>query len=46
MVPPPEESLAAAPAEAAHSLMLAVQWADVQYFSGLCGEYEPSKILK
>jgi hypothetical protein len=29
MVPPPEDSRAAAPAEAAHSLALVVQWADV-----------------
>jgi hypothetical protein len=29
MVPPPEESRATAPAEAAHSSVLAVQWADV-----------------
>jgi hypothetical protein len=28
----------------AHSLALADQWADVKCFSGLCGEYEPSRI--
>jgi hypothetical protein len=33
-------------AEAAHSLVLAVQWTDVQCSSRLCGEYEPSKIWK
>jgi hypothetical protein len=46
MVPPPEESHATAPTEATHSLALVVQWADVQCSSGLCGEYEPSKIWK
>jgi hypothetical protein len=46
----PEErakgSRAAALAGVAHSLVLANQWADVQCSSGLCGEYEPSKIWK
>jgi hypothetical protein len=46
MVPPPEESHVAAPTEVAHSLVLVVQWADVQCSSGLCGKYEPSKIWK
>jgi hypothetical protein len=46
MVPPPEESHAVAPAEAARPLALVVQWAGVQCSSVLCGEYEPSKIWK
>jgi hypothetical protein len=46
MAPPPEESHAAAPAEAAHPLVLLVLWADIQCSSGLCDEYEPSKIWK
>jgi hypothetical protein len=35
MVPPPEESRAAAPAEVARPLALVVQWADVQCSFGL-----------
>jgi hypothetical protein len=46
MVTPPEESHVVAPAEAAHPLVLVVYWADAQCFSGLCGEYEPTKFLK
>jgi hypothetical protein len=46
MIPPPEESHAAAPAEAARPLALVVQWADVQCSSELCGKYKPSKIWK
>jgi hypothetical protein len=46
----PEErakgSRATALAGVAHSLVLPNQWADVQCSSGLCGEYEPSKIWK
>jgi hypothetical protein len=37
---------AVVPVEAAHPLALAVQWADIQCFSWLCGEYGPSKIWK
>jgi hypothetical protein len=46
MIHPPEESHAAAPAEVAHYFALAVQWADIKCSSGLCSEYETSKILK
>jgi hypothetical protein len=46
MVHPPEESRATALAEVAHSLAVADQWADVQWSSGPCCEYEPSKIWK
>jgi hypothetical protein len=46
MVNRPEVSQAAAPVEAAHSMALAVQWADVQCSFGLLGESEPFKILK
>jgi hypothetical protein len=37
MVPPLEESRAAAPVEVAHSSALAVQWADIQCSFWLCG---------
>jgi hypothetical protein len=47
---PPEEcadgSQAAALTRVAHSLALAIQWANVQCSFGLCDEYEPSKIWK
>jgi hypothetical protein len=47
---PPEEcangSQAAALTGVAHSLALAIQWANVQCSFGLCDEYEPSKIWK
>jgi hypothetical protein len=46
MVPPFEESCAAAPAEAAHPLAPIDQLAYVQCSCGLCGEDEPSKNWK
>jgi hypothetical protein len=46
MVPPPGVSRVVVSTEAAHPLVLAVQWTDVQCFSWLCGEYRPSKIWK
>ncbi len=46
MVPPPEVSRVVVTAEAAHPLALAIQWADFQCISWLCGEYGPSKIWK
>jgi hypothetical protein len=46
MVHPPEESRGVALAAVARPLVPTDQLADVQCSSGLCGEYEPSKISK